>query len=161
MRTQLANKLFATKNRSDVLLLRLSLGLVMLAHGAQKLTGWFGGFGFENTMSYFTETLGMPWILGFSVIMIESLGSVFLVLGLLTRPVALGLLIIMLSAALIVHWPHGFFMNWFGNQEGEGIEFFILAAGMALALVRSGGGSFSIDSIFGSLHEPALEGYQG
>ena len=158
MKRQLANSLFATEDRLDVLLLRLALGLVMLAHGAQKLMGWFGGFGFENTMDYFTESMGMPWMLGFAVIMIESIGSIFLILGLLTRPVALGLLTIMLSAALMVHWPHGFFMNWFGNQSGEGIEFFILAIGMALALLIAGGGSYSMDSLFKSTEGAAAQG---
>ncbi|MEQ8352384.1 MAG: DoxX family protein [Leptospiraceae bacterium] len=147
---KMANTLFATENRSEALLLRMALGLVMLAHGAQKLTGWFGGYGFENTMDYFTESMGISWLLGFAVIMIESIGSIFLILGFLTRPVAAGLLIIMLSAAWMVHWQHGFFMNWFGNQQGEGIEFFILGTGMALALMRSGGGIFSMDSWLGS-----------
>ena len=64
----------------------------------------------------------------------------------------------MLSAALMVHWPHGFFMNWFGNQSGEGIEFFILAIGMALALLITGGGSYSMDSLFKSTEGAAAQG---
>ncbi len=107
---------------SLTLALRLTLGLVILPHGAQKLLGWFGGYGFRGTMGYFTGTLGIPYALGLLAIVAESLGALALVAGLLTRPAALGIGIVMAVAALTSHRRHGFFMNWFGTQAGEGYE---------------------------------------
>ena len=127
------------------LLLRLVLGLVIIPHGAQKLLGWFGGYGFKGTMGYFTQTMHFPYILGVLAIVAEFFGPLALFLGLLTRPAALGIGAVMLMAALTVHRPNGFFMNWFGNQQGEGYEYFILAVGIALTLLITGGGGWSLD----------------
>jgi putative oxidoreductase len=125
--------------------LRIGLGLVMFPHGAQKALGWFGGGGFTKTMAYFTDVVHMPAALGVLVIAAEFFGSVLLLLGLFTRFAAFSIGLVMAGAALLVHVPNGFFMNWFGNQAGEGFEFHLLAIAMAAALVIKGGGRSSLD----------------
>ena len=128
-------------------ILRLVLGVVMFPHGAQKMLGWFGGQGFEATMEHFTGTMGIPWSLGLLAILFEFLGSVALVFGLFTRLCALGIGAVMVVGAWKVHFDHGFFMNWFGRQSGEGYEYHILAVGIALALLIRGGGRWSLDGM--------------
>jgi putative oxidoreductase len=125
--------------------LRVTLGVMIFPHGAQKLLGWFGGYGFTGTMGYFTGTAGVPWILGFLVILAEFFGGFMLIAGLATRFTAASLAIIMGGAAWQVR-TNGFFMNWFGNQKGEGIEFFLLAIGIAVSLAFLGAGQWSLDS---------------
>jgi putative oxidoreductase len=137
--------LFQTDGSWTGLILRLTLGLVMFPHGAQKLLGWYGGFGFDGTMGFFTQQMGMPWLVAFLVIIGESLGSVALLLGLLTRFTAASLGVIMLGAMTMVHLPHGFFMNWFGKQQGEGFEYHLLVIGISLALLATGAGKWSAD----------------
>ncbi len=124
---------------------RAVLGTVMLPHGAQKLLGWFGGYGFDGTMRFFTETLHVPAPLAFLVIASESLGSVALLLGLGTRLAAFGCAATMLGAVLTAHAQVGFFMNWFGTQAGEGVEYHLLALALALPLLVLGGGAYSLD----------------
>ena len=137
--------LFQTNDNSLYWVPRVILGCVFLPHGAQKLFGWFGGFGFTNTMTYFTQTTGLPWIIAFLIVMGESLGSLGLILGFFTRLSALGLICIMVGAIITVHIPNGFFMNWFGKQAGEGFEYHLLVIGMSIPLVISGGGKYSVD----------------
>lgn len=138
-------RLFETDESWAGLILRLTLGLVMFPHGAQKMLGWFGGFGFDGTMGYFTQKLGLPWIIALLVIIGEFFGSLGLVAGFLTRFSAGSLLVIMLGAIVMAHLPYGFFMNWFGQQQGEGFEFHLLVIGMAAALLAMGGGRWSLD----------------
>ena len=139
--------LFQTNDKFSYWVPRVILGCVMLPHGAQKLFGWFGGFGFTNTMTYFTQTTGLPWIIAFLIIMGESLGSLGLILGFFTRLSALGLICIMVGAIITVHIPNGFFMNWFGKQAGEGFEYHLLVIGMSIPLLISGGGKYSVDAL--------------
>ena len=127
--------------------LRLALGLVMFPHGAQKVLGWFGGYGFEGTMGFFTGTLHIPAVFAFLAIAAEFGGSLLLLAGAATRVAALGIGVTMVVAALKVHVANGFFMNWYGNQAGEGFEYHILAAAIALALVITGGGKASVDEV--------------
>ncbi len=136
--------LFRTEDSLSLLLVRLALGIVMLPHGLQKTLGLFGGPGFSGTMGMFTSQ-GMPALLAFLVILSESLGSLGLIVGFLTRVAAFGCAAVMLGAIGMVHWSNGFFMNWFGKQSGEGFEYHILALGMALALLIGGGGKASVD----------------
>lgn len=136
--------LLRTKDDYPAFVLRLFLGVVMLPHGAQHLLGWFGGGGFSGTMEFFAKN-GIPAVLAFLVILGESFGALGLILGLLTRVAAFGIACIMLVAATTVHAQHGFFMNWFGNQKGEGFEYHLLALGIALALLIRGGGALSLD----------------
>ncbi len=139
--------LFDTDDGWSGLILRLTLGVVMWPHGAQKLLGWYGGFGFSGTMGFFTEQMHVPWIVAFLVIIGESLGSLALLAGFLTRFAAASLGVIMLGAISMVHWPHGFFMNWFGKQQGEGFEYHLLVIGISIALLITGGGKWSLDGL--------------
>ncbi|MCB0335023.1 MAG: DoxX family protein [Bdellovibrionales bacterium] len=124
---------------------RLTLGLVMLPHGLQKTLGWFGGHGLEGTLGFFTSSLGIPFIVALLVIAAESLGSLAIIFGFLTRFCAASMALVMLGAVSMAHWQNGFFMNWFGQQQGEGYEYHLLVIGLALSLVISGGGKFSVD----------------
>jgi putative oxidoreductase len=139
------SRLLATPKDPVATLLRLTLGLVMFPHGAQKVFGWFGGYGIEGTMGYLTGAIGAPALVAGLAIAAEFLGSLGLVAGLFTRVAALGILGVMTVATLTVHLPFGFFMNWTGAQAGEGFEYHLLAGAIALALVVRGGGSWSLD----------------
>lgn len=127
--------------------LRLALGFMILPHGLQKTLGWFGGYGFKGTMGYLTGQVGAPWIFALLAILAESVGGLMLIAGFGTRLAALGVGGVMLVAAAM-HWSNGFFMNWFGNQKGEGVEFHLLALGIVVALLILGGGKWSVDSLF-------------
>ena len=140
-------RLLATQEDFTPTVLRIILGLVILPHGAQKLLGWFGGYGFTGTMHHFTENMGIPLVFALLAILAESFGALGLIAGLATRVAALGVGATIGVAALMVHVQNGFFMNWFGNQAGEGFEYHLLAVGMALALVVSGGGKWSLDRL--------------
>ncbi len=137
--------LFQTDEAWSSLILRVMLALVLFPHGAQKLLGWYGGFGFSGTLGFFTGTMHVPWIVAFLVIIGESFGSLGLLLGFLTRFTAASFTVIMLGAIAMVHWPNGFFMNWSGKQAGEGFEYHLLVIGMSLALLIAGGGKWSVD----------------
>lgn len=139
------NALLRTDDDTAGLILRLMLGVVFFPHGAQKVLGWFGGHGLAGTLGFFTETMGLPLAAAALVIAAEFLGSLGLITGLLTRLAAFGILCVMTGAIFLVHLPHGFFMNWGGNQAGEGFEFHLLAIAIALALMLKGGGRWSLD----------------
>lgn len=129
-------------------LARAALGLVMFPHGAQHALGWFGGYGFGATLDWMTGTLGFPAVLAAPAIVVELLAPIALVLGLGGRLAAVGIAAIMAGAAL-THYPNGFFMNWFGGipAGSEGFEYHILAGALALVVVISGSGAFSIDRV--------------
>src|SRR5574337_1215461 len=138
---------FKTDDAWAGLILRVGLGGVMFAHGAQKLLGWFGGNGFAGTMGFFTQNMGLPWLVAFLIIIGESLGSLGLLVGFLTRFTAASFIAIMFGAIVSVHWPHGFFMNWLGQQQGEGFEYHLLVIAMSVALVIIGGGKWAMDGV--------------
>jgi putative oxidoreductase len=138
-------KLVQTENDDAALVLRLVLGVVFFPHGMQKLLGWFGGYGFEGTMGFFTGKLGIPSIFAFLAILAEGLGSLGLITGLLTRAAAFGITVTMAVAAYMMHVRNGFFMNWFGNQKGEGFEYHLLVIAIGIALMITGGGRWSVD----------------
>jgi len=138
-------KLMQTEADMGMLIVRLALGLVMFPHGAQKLLGMFGGQGFAGTTQFFTSQLGLPAAVALLVILAEFFGSLSLITGFLGRVGAFGVLCVMLGAISLVHLPNGFFMNWYGNQKGEGIEYHLLAIGMALAILVKGSGALSVD----------------
>jgi putative oxidoreductase len=125
--------------------LRLVLGVVFFPHGMQKLLGWYGGYGFSGTMDMFTTNLGIPAVFAFLAIMAEGLGSLGLITGLLTRVAAFGIAVNMVVAVFMLHLQHGFFMNWFGNQKGEGYEYHLLVIAISIALMIRGGGKWSVD----------------
>ncbi|GLV55090.1 hypothetical protein KDH_19370 [Dictyobacter sp. S3.2.2.5] len=132
---------------TSLLLVRLALFTVFIVHGSQKVLGWFGGYGFPATLNGFTHGLHIPLMLALLAIFTEFLAPLALLIGLLTRLAALGLACIFVVAVATVHLRNGFFMNWTGQQRGEGIEYFILAAGLILALIISGAGSWSLDAL--------------
>jgi putative oxidoreductase len=140
-------KFFETNDDWSQLILRVTLGVVMFPHGAHKLLGWFGGYGFAGTMDMFTQKMGIPAALAFLVIVTESLGSLGLIVGFLTRLAAFGIFCIMVVAIAMVHWPNGFFMNWSGKQPGEGFEYHLLVIGIAIVLMIWGAGRSSVDRV--------------
>ena len=137
--------LFKTDSNVTSLILRLALGAVFFPHGAQKVLGWFGGYGFTGTMGFFTGTMHIPALFAFLAIAAEYAGSIGLILGLGTRIAALGIASTMVVAIATVHAQFGFFMNWTGAQKGEGFEYHILAIAIAVALIIRGGGLLSAD----------------
>lgn len=142
------NSFFSTDSNSLALLfVRLSLGVVILPHGMQKALGLFGGYGFAGTVGGL-ESMGLPALVAVLVILAEFVGSIGVILGLGTRFMAFSIALTLGGAMFMGgHVQHGFFMNWFGNQAGEGMEYFILVLGSSIALVLGGGGKWSIDSI--------------
>lgn len=136
--------LLKTDSSVSTFLVRVALGVVFFPHGAQKVLGWFGGHGLGGTYGFFTGTLGIPAVLAALAIAAEFLGSLGLLFGAFTRVAAFGVAAVM-TVAMTMHWQHGFFMNWFGNQKGEGIEFHLLALAMAIYLMIRGGGALSLD----------------
>jgi len=137
--------LMATQPRVSLLLLRLMLGAVMFPHGAQKVLGWWGGNGLNATIQGFTTHMGIPLVFAWLSVAAEFLGSLGLIAGLLTRVAAFGVGVNMVVAAVMVHVRNGFFMNWMGNQHGEGFEYHVLAVAAALVLMIEGGGMASLD----------------
>jgi len=138
---------FATSSSRSLTLLRAVLGTVMFAHGAQKLLGWFGGYGFDATIGFFGQALGIPAPVAMLVVIAEFFGGLGLISGFLTRLSAAGVAAVMAGAVYFTHLPNGFFMNWSGQQAGEGYEYHLLVAAMAGALAVLGGGWASIDSL--------------
>ena len=140
-------KLIATQNDHVLTLVRVVLAAVMVPHGAQKLLGWWGGYGFDATVAYFNSALGIPKPLAVLVILAESLGAVALALGLFGRFMAFGIAATMAGAVAMVHGRVGFFMIWSGTQGGEGFEYHLLALAMAAAVIIRGSGALSLDRI--------------
>jgi putative oxidoreductase len=138
-------KLFGTEESRATAILRLVLGVVFFAHGAQKMLGWFGGFGFSGTMGFFTGTMHIPTFLAFLAITAEFFGSLGLILGFLTRIAAFGIATNMVVAIATVHRSVGFFMNWDGTLKGEGYEFHLLVLAITVFLIIRGAGAFSLD----------------
>lgn len=140
-------KIIRTSDDKVLTLLRLALAIVVFPHGAQKVLGWFGGFGFAGTYGFLTQQMHVPAALALLVFAVEFLAPIGLFFGLLGRVAAFGIAVDFIVAALKIHIANGFFMNWSGQQKGEGIEFFILAIGIALAIMIGGSGAWSIDGL--------------
>ena len=138
-------KLVATDSDYATTILRLVLGVIFFAHGAQKMLGWFGGYGFSGTMAYFTGPAHIPAVFAFLAIAAEFFGGLGLLFGFLTRIAAFGISVNMLVAIATVHSAAGFFMNWTGTQKGEGFEYHLLVLAMTAFLMIRGGGAFSLD----------------
>src|SRR5215471_17293814 len=128
-------KLIGTTNELTLTVLRLMMGVVFFAHGAQNALGWFGGYGFGGTMGFFTQMMHIPAALAFLAICAEFLGGIGLILGALGRVAAFGIACNMIVAVLLVHAPNGLFMNWTGQQKGEGFEYHLLALAIALVIM--------------------------
>lgn len=137
-------------NNQDLaqLFIRGMLGVVMFPHGAQKAFGWFHGPGVQGTLNAFSD-MGFPVWSTYILIFLESAGAVFLIAGVLTRIWALGFLISITICMALNHIQHGFFMNWYGQKQGEGFEFHLLVIAICLSLIISGSGRYSFDHLIG------------
>jgi len=133
-----------TDNSTAQLFIRLALGVVMFPHGAQKVLGWFGGPGITKTLQAFAG-MGFPAWSVVALMGVESVGAALLVFGLLTRLWAIGIGVSITVCMFLNHVQHGFFMNWFGQQKGEGFEYHLLVIGICVALLIKGGGALSVD----------------
>jgi putative oxidoreductase len=142
-------KLLTTDDGAAPLVARMALGAILFAHGAQHALGWFGGYGFSGTLAWMTGTLGFPAPLAVLGIVSELVAPLFLLAGLGGR-VAAGLLFIHMAFAASTHYANGFFMNWFGSLPTgqEGFEYHLLAMALALVVVISGSGRWSLDRIW-------------
>jgi putative oxidoreductase len=143
-------KLISTDNDSATAILRFVLGVIFFAHGAQKMLGWFGGYGFSGTMGFFTDVMHIPVLFAFLAITAEFFGGLGLILGFLTRIAALGIFSNMVVAIAMVHYRFGFFMNWTGAQKGEGFEYHLLVLAITAFLMIRGAGAVSIDRVLAS-----------
>lgn len=138
-------RLVSTDNDVSLTVLRAVLGVIFFAHGAQKMLGWYGGYGFDATMGAFTTQLGIPAVFAFLAIAAEFFGGLGLIFGLLTRVAAFGIASVMAVAVYMAHLQFGLFMNWTGTQKGEGYEYHLLAIAMTIVLMMRGAGAFSVD----------------
>jgi putative oxidoreductase len=131
-----------------LVLLRAILGVVFFMHGSQKVLGWFGGYGLKATVGFFASTLRIPSVLGYAAAFAEFLGGIALILGVGTQVAALFIFVTMLVATLKVHAPAGFFLNvQHDPKRGDGVEYSLTLAVIALVLMLMGGGSYSVDAL--------------
>jgi putative oxidoreductase len=128
-------------------LIRITLGVVFFAHGAQKLLGWFGGAGYRETMRTMHQFLGVPGPLAFLAIATEFLGGAGLIVGLMSRVAALGIAVTMVVAIFTVHFRYGLFLNWFGDRKGHGYEYHLLVIALAAVIIARGSGALSLDRL--------------
>ncbi len=137
--------LHANLSRWSYPMIRAATGLMLVPHGAQKLFGWFGGYGLEGTGGYFAQNLGLePGVFWAALVGgTEFFGGLCLALGFLTRPAALGVTILMAVAIFSVHLPNGFFWG-----QG-GYEYPLLWGLVALAIAFKGGAEMSLDRAIG------------
>ena len=139
--------LVATSPSWAITVIRVALGVVFFAHGAQKVFGWFGGYGLKGTTGYFVS-IGLPLPVAYAACFLELLGGIGLLLGLFTRLAALAIIAMMVGAIAKVHWPHGFFINWeLAPGKGHGLEANLAFIAMAVACVIAGGGALSLDAL--------------
>ena len=127
------------------LVVRVTLGIVFFAHGAQKMLGWFKGPGLKNSIKALTDHMHIPAALGFLAIAAEFFGGLGLIVGLLSRIAAAGVVVIMVVAIVLVHGRYGLFLNWFGDREGHGYEYHLLALALAIVVIIRGSGALSVD----------------
>lgn len=140
-------KLMATPDDRVMFIIRVVAGLVILPHGLQKLLGWFGGFGFQGTMGFLTQQQHIPYVFALLAIIAEVAGGLGLITGLLGRVAAFGVFCVMVVAVITTHLPNGFFMNWTGQQKGEGFEYHLLMMALTVAVMIRGSGAWSLDRL--------------
>jgi len=140
--------LFGTYPSWSLLIVRVVLGIIFFAHGAQKVFGWFGGPGLQGTIGYFHKALQITPALTVLAAFTECFGGLAVLVGFLARLAALGLAVNMLVAIAKVHWPNGFFLNWsLEAGKGHGFEMNLALIGMALAVLVGGAGALSVDRL--------------
>ena len=138
--------LLATSPSWAITVVRVVLGVIFFAHGAQKVLGWFGGYGLKGTTGYL-RSLGLPLAVAYLVCFFELFGGIGLVLGLLTRLSALAVAIVMVGAIAKVHWANGLFINWsLTPNKGHGYEANLGFLAMAVACLLAGGGALALDA---------------
>jgi putative oxidoreductase len=128
------------------LAVRLALGIVFFAHGSQKLFGWFGGAGLKATIKTFEQYLKVPPAATALAACIECFGGLALLVGVLARPAAVGIIAVMLVAIAKVHWKNGFFLAAQPGQ-GNGWEYNFVLIAMAVAVLVGGAGALSVDHL--------------
>ena len=131
-------------------LIQATVWALVFSHGAQKLLGWFGGYGWSGTMGFLTHGVGLPAALAGLIILIEFFGALALITGTLSRFAALGVAAVMVGAVVTTHAHNGFFMNWGGQAAGEGFEYHLLALALALPIIVRGAGAYSVDGAIAS-----------
>jgi len=138
----LINKTLDANAGLEAVILRAPIGLILAAHGSQKLFAWFGGYGLDGTGQWMASVGLTP---GFVMALLagsaEFFGGVALILGLLTRPAAMFNALTMLVALFWVHWGQGFFM------DTHGIEYALALLSATTALIVIGGGRYSLDAL--------------
>jgi putative oxidoreductase len=145
-------KLSGNKFDISLLLVRVSLGGVVGMHGVQKLLGWFDGYGFEGTVGFFTQTIGLPYAFAVAIILAESVGMIALIAGLFSRVLSAVVIVLMIGAILTVHAPYGFYMNWSGAQGGEGFEYHLVVIVLSGLIILNGAGAFSLDYVLKKMY---------
>ncbi len=141
MNTSYFNRALATNGGQAALALRIPVGIIFAAHGAQKLFGWFGGYGLEGTGQFFASVgLNPGYLMALLAGLVEFVGGLALVAGLLVRPAAAALGFAMLVAIVAVHWSKGFF------AAAGGYEYALALFATSLSLMFSGAGRFSVDN---------------
>jgi putative oxidoreductase len=140
-------RILETNGDWTIAMVRIVLGVVFFAHGAQMTLGWFGGAGLQNTVRVFREHLRIPAPLAMLAAAAELLGGLGLIVGLLSRVAALSIAMVMIVALVAVHLKFGFFMNWNGEKQGHGIEYHVLVLALALAVMIKGAGALSLDQV--------------
>jgi putative oxidoreductase len=141
------NRVLATDDSAGVLALRIFVGIIFAAHGAQKLFGWFGGGGLDGTGQFFGSVgLNPGYLMALLAGLAEFFGGLALVVGLLVRPAAAALAFAMLVAIFSVHWTKGFF------AAGGGYEYALALFAASLSLLLSGAGRFSVDRVITRAH---------
>lgn len=138
-------KFFSTENDIKLFILRLAAGFVVLAHGVQKLFGWFGGHGPQFYIESFGEWFGFPAVVTILIILSDTVGALLLMFGAAARFMAASISLVMLGAIYFVHGRWGFYMNWYGEQRGEGFEFHLLILVMTIIVGIWGAGKWSVD----------------
>ena len=145
------NKLFRTDEDYALMLARVVLGALFFIHGDQLMLGWFGGYGLNGTLQFFTQHLGIPAPFAFLAICAQFFGGLMLIVGFLGRVAALTIICTMAVAVVKVHWHFGLFMNWFGTQKGEGFEYHLLAITLGMVVALRGSGALSLDRLLARL----------
>ena len=143
---EILNQILSSSDSWAATIARLTVGLIILPHGIQKVFGLYGGEGFSGTMKRFTKEMGFPSIIAFLIISIEFFGAVFLILGFASRIMALGVIVLMIGAILVSHRQYGYFLNWHNTKEGEGMQFNLLMIGTCIVVMILGSGKIGLDN---------------
>ncbi|ASZ10914.1 DoxX family protein [Chitinophaga pendula] len=141
------NVLFRTGDHLSGPILRLTIFIAILPHGLQLAFGWLGGSGYSATMEYLHGSMHLPVIIAFLTIALQVIGPLALLVGFASRLFAFAMTILFIGMILTAHLHNGFFMNWLGNQPGEGFEYHLLVIGILCGILVSGAGKYAVDRL--------------